>query len=98
MATLPQACGDTAPSRRAQVRTPAGPAARPPAPATLTVTGNLPGISINLNGNKDAYPLEGSDLSVYDSAQQTWVIQGDIIELSGKSDNCAWDPSANACG
>jgi chitodextrinase len=43
VATLPQSCGDTAPSRRADVTTPAGPAARPPAPATLALTGNVPG-------------------------------------------------------
>jgi hypothetical protein len=43
VATLPMACGDTAPSRRAGVTTPAGPAVRPPAPATLAVTGNVPG-------------------------------------------------------
>jgi branched-chain amino acid transport system substrate-binding protein len=59
---------------------------------------HLPGIRINMNGNADAYLLEGSDLSVYDAAKQLWVVQGDIIELSGKSDNCAWDQSINACG
>ncbi|MGD9750612.1 MAG: ABC transporter substrate-binding protein [Acidimicrobiia bacterium] len=59
---------------------------------------HLDGIKINLNGNADGYPLEGSDLSVYDSAKQAWVVQGDIIELSGKSPNCAWDPSVNNCG
>ncbi|MPY92787.1 MAG: ABC transporter substrate-binding protein [Acidimicrobiia bacterium] len=59
---------------------------------------HLEGISINMNGNKDAYLLEGSDLSVYDAAQQTWVVEGNIIELSGKTTNCAWDQSINACG
>ena len=44
-----------------------------------------------MNGNKDAYLLEGSDLSKYDAAKQAWVVQGDIIELSGKTQNCAWD-------
>ena len=59
---------------------------------------HLSGIKINLNGNADGYPLEGSDLSVYDSAKQSWVVQGNIIELSGKSPNCTWDPSVNSCG
>jgi branched-chain amino acid transport system substrate-binding protein len=59
---------------------------------------HLEGIKINMNGNKDGYLLEGSDLSKYDAAKQTWVVQGDIIELSGKTANCAWDQSANACG
>jgi hypothetical protein len=50
-----------------------------------------------MNGNKDAYFLEGSDLSVWDSAKQQWVLQGNVIELSGKSKNCSWDTTAAAC-
>jgi hypothetical protein len=59
---------------------------------------HLKGVKINMNGNKDAYLLEGSDLSKYDAKAQTWVVQGDIIELSGKTSNCVWNPSAMACG
>ncbi len=58
---------------------------------------HLEGIKMNMNGNKDAYLLEGSDLSEYDAAKQAWVVQGNIIELSGKTKNCAWDTSINAC-
>ncbi len=58
---------------------------------------HLKGIKINMNGNKDAYFLEGSDLSVYDSSKQQWVIEGQVIELSGKSANCYWDPAAQSC-
>ena len=58
---------------------------------------HLEGIKMNMNGNKDAYLLEGSDLSKYDAAKQQWVVQGNIIELSGKTQNCAWDTSVNAC-
>ena len=50
-----------------------------------------------MNGNADAYLLEGSDLSICDSAKQKWMLQGDVIELSGKSKNCAWDTTARAC-
>ncbi|MCC6438567.1 MAG: ABC transporter substrate-binding protein [Acidimicrobiales bacterium] len=57
----------------------------------------LDGIKFNLNGNADAYWIEGSDLSKYDAAQQSWIPQGDIIELSGKSKNCAWDQAAATC-
>ncbi|MCA2219159.1 fibronectin type III domain-containing protein [Jidongwangia harbinensis] len=45
VATLPQECGESPRSRRVEVSTPAGPAARPAAPASLTVTGNAPGPS-----------------------------------------------------
>ena len=58
---------------------------------------HLEGVEINMNGNKDAYFVEGSDLSVYDSAKQAWIVQGDVIELSGKSPNCAWDVTVSAC-
>jgi branched-chain amino acid transport system substrate-binding protein len=58
---------------------------------------HLPGIRINMNGNRDSYFLEGSDLSEYDSAKQEWVLQGNVIELSGKSKNCSWDTAALAC-
>jgi branched-chain amino acid transport system substrate-binding protein len=58
---------------------------------------HLRGIQMNMNGNKDSYLLEGSDLSKYDAAKQQWVVQGNIIELSGKTKNCAWDLSVNAC-
>jgi hypothetical protein len=41
-ATLPQDCGETMRSTRVTVTTLAGPAARPDAPAALSVTGNTP--------------------------------------------------------
>lgn len=58
---------------------------------------HLEGISINMNGNADAYFVEGSDLSIWDAAKQSWVVQGDIIELSGKSPNCSWDSTTSSC-
>ena len=53
--------------------------------------------SVNMNGTKDAYYVEGSDLSIYDSSKQSWVIQGDLIELSGKSPLCPWDVTTSTC-
>jgi branched-chain amino acid transport system substrate-binding protein len=58
---------------------------------------HLEGISVNMNGNADAYYVEGSDLSIWDAAKQSWVVQGDIIELSGKSPNCVWDSTISSC-
>jgi hypothetical protein len=57
----------------------------------------LPGIKFNMNGNKDSYPIEGSEIARYDFQQQTWIKQGDVVELSGKSSNCAWDQAAGSC-
>ena len=45
----------------------------------------------------DGYPIEGSEFAKYDFKLQTWVQQGDIVELSGKSANCAWDQSIGNC-
>jgi branched-chain amino acid transport system substrate-binding protein len=57
----------------------------------------IPGIKFNLNGNKDAFPAEGGILQQWNAAKQVWENRGDVIDLSGKSKNCAWDASAGAC-
>ena len=57
----------------------------------------LEGIKYNMNGNADAFLTEGSDISQYDAAKQEWIQQGEVVELSGKSKNCAFDQSANVC-
>ncbi len=59
----------------------------------------LDGLSYKMSGNDDAYPTEGSEFAVYDSAAQSWVIQEDLglIELGGKSSNCAWDSASSSC-
>ena len=57
----------------------------------------LPGIKYNMSGNSDAYNVEGSEIAKYDSAQQQWIQQGPIVELSGKSKNCAWDQTTSTC-
>jgi hypothetical protein len=58
----------------------------------------LDGIKFNMSGNKDAYFIEGSEIARYDSAMQQWVVQGDVIDLSGKSQNCAFNQATQACG
>jgi hypothetical protein len=56
-----------------------------------------PGIGFNMNGNADAYFVEGSDISRWDAAKQAWIQQGPVIDLSGESDNCSWDAAVSAC-
>ncbi|MEA3214370.1 MAG: branched-chain amino acid transport system substrate-binding protein [Acidimicrobiia bacterium] len=58
---------------------------------------HLPGIQFNMSGNKDAYFGEGGVFQSWDVAKQAWVVQGNVIDLSGKSKNCAWDQSAGIC-
>jgi hypothetical protein len=54
------------------------------------------GYEFNMNGNADAYFLEGSDISQWSAAEQTWKQQA-IVDLSGKTKNCAWDQATSTC-
>ena len=62
----------------------------------MTNPQTLPGIKYNMNGNADAFLLEGSDISQWSVKEQAWI-QQDIIDLSGKTKNCAWDQAAAIC-
>jgi branched-chain amino acid transport system substrate-binding protein len=57
----------------------------------------LPGVRLNMDGNADAYFIEGSEFGRYDAATQNWIPQGAIIDLSGRSANCRWDQARSAC-
>jgi branched-chain amino acid transport system substrate-binding protein len=52
--------------------------------------GLIEGISFAVNGNEDAYFVEGSDLSRFDFASQSWLQEGGVIDLDGQSPLCAW--------
>ena len=58
----------------------------------------LEGAKFNLNGNKDAFLTEASEFGKYDVAKQAFVQQGELVELTGKSSNCAWNQSTGTCG
>jgi hypothetical protein len=55
-----------------------------------------PGIKVNMNGNKDAYLLEGSDVSHWDAQAQRWIVES-IVDLSGTTPPCHWDQAASIC-
>ncbi len=50
----------------------------------------LDGIVFSVNGNDDAYYIEGSDISIYDAPNESWIQQGPAVDLNGSSPNCAW--------
>jgi branched-chain amino acid transport system substrate-binding protein len=50
----------------------------------------LDGISFAVNGAEDAYFIEGSDFSVYDAANASWL-SDPPVDLNGSSPNCEWD-------
>ena len=56
----------------------------------LTHPALFEGIGFGMDGNADAYFIEGSDISQFDNANQTWIKQGGTIDLSGLSPNCHW--------
>jgi branched-chain amino acid transport system substrate-binding protein len=62
----------------------------------MTNPQTIPGIKYNMNGSADAFLLEGSDISQWSVKEQAWM-QQDIIDLSGKTKNCAWDQAAAIC-
>ena len=58
---------------------------------------HLDGINAQLNGAADGYFIEGSDFSLFDAGEQTWNIVGEIVDVNGKSSNCAWDKDNGGC-
>ena len=50
-----------------------------------------------MNGLKDAYIVEGGIFQKWDAAKQTYVNQGNVINLDGKASLCAWDAAVSAC-
>ncbi len=57
---------------------------------SMTHPAYIEGIGFGMNGNEDAYFVEGSDLSRFDAGAQSWNQEGGIIDLSGQSPNCPW--------
>jgi len=57
----------------------------------------LPGIRLNMNGMKDAYMVEGSEIGKYSTAKQSFEQLEAPIDLSGKSSNCKWDQAIANC-
>ena len=63
----------------------------------MTPPTHLWGLRSNLNGNKDAFIIEGGTFAKFDAAAQVWKNEGALIDLNGKSSNCSWDQSVSAC-
>jgi hypothetical protein len=63
----------------------------------MTNPGLAEGMVWNTSGNTDAYFVEGSEVAQFDAAAQSWVRQGDVIDLSGKTSPCAWNQSTSSC-
>ncbi|MPY94965.1 MAG: ABC transporter substrate-binding protein [Acidimicrobiia bacterium] len=64
----------------------------------MTPPTHLWGLRARMDGNKDAYLIEGGAFATFDGAAQTWVDEGSLFNLEGKSLNCAWDQASSTCG
>lgn len=49
------------------------------------------GILFATNGNADGYPVEGSEVSRFDAATQSWRQVGPVVDLNGLSSACDWN-------
>lgn len=49
------------------------------------------GILFSTNGAADGYPIEGSEVSRFDAATQTWRQVGPVLDLDGLSPGCDWN-------
>ncbi len=57
----------------------------------------IEGVRFHMNGNADSYFIEAGQYQQWDAAGQTWVPKSNLIDLDGKSKNCAWDPATSVC-
>ncbi|MPY91673.1 MAG: ABC transporter substrate-binding protein [Acidimicrobiia bacterium] len=57
----------------------------------------LEGIRLHMDGLDDPYIVEAGLFQTWDAANQTYIRQGDIIDLEGRAEPCAWDQTVGAC-
>jgi hypothetical protein len=57
----------------------------------------LPGLRLHMDGLKDAYMVEGGVFQKWDAAKQSYINQGNVIDLDGKAKLCAWDQATSTC-
>lgn len=58
----------------------------------------LHGIRLHMDGLDDPYIVEAGVFQRWVAAKQTYVRQGELINLDGRSKPCARDRSLGACG
>lgn len=56
----------------------------------------LEGVRFATNGALDGFPIEGAQVSRYDAAAETWLAQGEPLDVNGSSPPCVW--THLACG
>jgi branched-chain amino acid transport system substrate-binding protein len=54
-------------------------------------------LTLEMNGNDDAFLIEGSEFAQFDVANQAWVVKGDVVDVNGASENCAYNIDTASC-
>jgi hypothetical protein len=95
---------ETSPTSAAATSAPAPKAGTSPqllqlALRSIDMTSPMPlqGIRLHMDGFNDGYAIEAGIFQKWDSAKQSYVNQGNVIDLDGKAKLCAWDASAATC-
>ena len=55
------------------------------------------GIRFTLEGNADAYPVEGSEILRFDASSETWGSPTEVIDVDGQTPVCSWSSQAGRC-
>ncbi|MDA3040308.1 MAG: ABC transporter substrate-binding protein [Actinomycetota bacterium] len=56
------------------------------------------GVKFRVDGTNDAYLVEGSDFSQWDSEGETWKQLGGLVDIDGLSGTCTWKTDGSGCG
>jgi branched-chain amino acid transport system substrate-binding protein len=56
----------------------------------------LQGVKFNMNGNKDAFFVEGSDVSRWTPDRSAWVAE-QVVDVSGSTKLCSWNTTTQRC-
>jgi branched-chain amino acid transport system substrate-binding protein len=57
----------------------------------------LPGMKLRMDGLNDSYIVQAGVFQRWDAAKQTFVKDGNVVDLDGKEKNCPWDQTAGLC-
>jgi len=63
----------------------------------LSAPALLEGITFAVNGAEDPFFVEGSEFSRFNATDQSWIQEGDVIDLNGVQGNCAWNLEISVC-
>ncbi len=55
---------------------------------------SLDGIGLTTSGIADPWPLEGSEVLVFDAASLSWRTDGDVLDVNGTTPPCPWNGSS----